>query len=370
MSAASDALSAAWAETHMPRTRRAIAALPDLTGVRLAMSMHLDLKMLPLVRGLRAKGAELFITTCNPTTVRDAVVAEMRAAGARAEAWKDMPEPAYREAIAAALAWRPTHLSEMGADFTHAILQGGSSALSVRASLEATGSGINRLQGIVAPYPIFNWDDVPVKEGLHNRHMVGLTTWQAFFLRTMLSLHEKRVLVVGYGTVGQGLAFSARAFGGVVMVAERDPARLLQARYDGWETGSVDELAGKADLVCTATGAANAVPWRVIQGLRDGCFLLNSGHRADEIETAPLLACPSAEPIPFVSSHALASGGRVYLFARGAMANLTAGEGDSLNAFDVTLAVMTTGLGHIFGAGENKPPGVYLLPRAAWETAL
>jgi len=104
--------------------------------------------------------------------------------------------------------------------------------------------------------------------------MVGLTTWQAFFLRTMLSLHEKRVLVVGYGTVGQGLAFSARAFGGVVMVAERDPARLLQARYDGWETGSVDELAGKADLVCTATGAANAVPWRVIQGLRDGCFLL------------------------------------------------------------------------------------------------
>jgi len=52
------------------------------------------------------------------------------------------------------------------------------------------------------------------------------------------------------------------------------------------------------------------------------------------------------------------------------MANLTAGEGDSLNAFDVTLAVMTTGLGHIFGAGENKPPGVYLLPRAAWETAL
>ena len=154
------------------------------------------------------------------------------------------------------------------------------------------------------------------------------------------------------------------------MVAERDPARILQARYDGWETGSVNELAPRADVVCTATGAANAVPWRVIEGLRDGCFLLNSGHRADEIEIAPLLARPSVEPIPHVTAYRLPSGANVYLFARGAMANLTAGEGDSLNAFDVTLAVMTAGLAHIFGAGEKQPPGVYLLPRDAWETAL
>ncbi|HCB16184.1 MAG TPA: adenosylhomocysteinase, partial [Alteromonas sp.] len=37
------------------------------------------------------------------------------------------------------------------------------------AGLEATGSGINRLGNVAPRYPIFNWDDLPVKEGLHNR---------------------------------------------------------------------------------------------------------------------------------------------------------------------------------------------------------
>ena len=46
----------------------------------------------------------------------------------------------------------------------------------MRASLEATGSGIARLAGLTLRYPIFNWDDLPVKEGLHNRRMVGLIT--------------------------------------------------------------------------------------------------------------------------------------------------------------------------------------------------
>jgi adenosylhomocysteinase len=370
MSLNASPVAAAWVETHMPRVRRAVVALPELTGVRLAMSMHLDLKMLPLVSGLLRRGAKLFIVTCNPSTVRDEVVAKMRAAGARVGAWKNMPEDAYRAAIVAALQWRPTHLCEMGADLTHAICQGEAAAPSVRASLEATGSGVNRLRGLVAPYPIFNWDDVPVKEGLHNRHLVGLTTWHTFFARTLLTLHEKRVLIVGYGSVGQGLAASARAFGGEVAVAERDPSRRLQARYDGWESGAVEKLAPRADVICTATGAPRVLPWPAIERLRDGCFLLNAGHRADEIEIDPLFALPTSAPIPQVTAHFLPSGATVYLLARGAMANLTAGDGDSLNCFDLTLAVMTAGIGHIVGGGSAAAPGVHLLPREVWEAAI
>ncbi len=61
-----------------------------------------------------------------------------------------------------------------------------------RGGLEATGSGVNRLGDIQPGYPIFNWDDLPVKEGLHNRHMVGLTAWHTFFQTTHLTLHEKK----------------------------------------------------------------------------------------------------------------------------------------------------------------------------------
>lgn len=361
--------SRSWLAQNMPRTMRAVAGLPDLNGIRMAMNMHLDLKMLPLVEGLRARGAELFITTCNPTTVRNEVAEAMRAAGARVEAYKDMPDAEWQAAIRAGVEWGPTHLCEMGADYTHYLMTTGATLPSVKAGLEATGSGINRLQGKLPPWPIFNWDDVPIKEGLHNRHMVGLTTWQAFFGRTLLSLHEKRVLVVGYGTVGQGLAASARAYGGQVMVAEVDPGRLMQAAYDGWLTGSVGELAPLADVIVTGTGAHHVVPFAVMEQLKDGCFLLNSGHRIDEIEIAALAGMPHGDPVPMVRRYIMPSGKSVHLFAGGAMANLTAGEGDSLNAFDVTLALMAEGIGHIVGVGQDAPAGVHLLPQDVWQRA-
>ncbi len=362
-------ITSAWARRHMPRTRRAIESLPAMAGVKLAMSMHLDMKMVPLVEGLVHRGAALFITTCNPATVRDDVVEAMRACGARVEAWKDMADKDWRAAVAAGLDWGPTHLSEMGADYTHFLLTHDRPMPPVRAALEATGSGINRLQWNLPPWPIFNWDDLPVKEGLHNRHMVGLTTWAAFLNRTLLSLHEKTVLVVGYGSVGQGLAASARAFGGMVQVAETDPARILQARYDGWPTGSVDRLAPVADVIVTATGARHVLPFEVIAGLKNGCILLNAGHRIDEMELGPLLELPAEESLPSITTYRLGNGREVHLFVGGAMANLTAGEGDSLNAFDVTLAVMAEGVGHIVGEGERAVPGVHLLPRSVWERA-
>lgn len=363
-------ITGAWASAQMPRVARAVAALPEMGDVRLAMSMHLDLKMLPLVAGLRARGAAIYITTCNPATVRDAVADEMRGLGAEVVAWRDMPQADWDAAIAGGIDWGPTHLSEMGADFTHHLAETGRAPPPVRAGLEATGSGINRLKGTLPPWPIFNWDDLPVKEGLHNRHMVGLTTWAALFQRTLLSLHEKAVLVVGYGSVGQGLAASARAFGGTVMVADTDQARAMQARYDGWRVGPVAALAPEADVIVTATGAHHVLPFAVIEALRDGCILLNAGHRIDEIELAPLKALPADAPIPGITTHTLPSGNRVHLFVGGAMANLTGGEGDSLNAFDVTLAVMVAGIGHIVTAGAQAAPGVHMLPRKVWEGVL
>lgn len=349
----------------MPRTQRALAALPDLSGMRLACSMHLDIKMAPLVEGLLARGAAVFLTTCNPTTVRDDVVAHLVAQGAEANAWRDMPAAAFATAVAEALAWAPTHLCEVGAELTAALHQQPDPPR-VAAGLEATGSGVSRLAGLAPRYPIFNWDDLPIKEGLHNRHMVGLTAWHTFFQVTHLTLHEKCVLVIGYGLVGQGVAAAARAYGGTVTVAERDPVRALQARYDGWEVRPLPEAIAAADVVVTATGAHHVINAAHLPLLRDGAFLLNVGHLADEIDAAALYARPHADVLPFVKAIDL-DGRTVYLLAGGAMFNLTAGWGDSLNAFDVTLAVMAAGIGHIAGAGAAAPPGVHVLPRPVWE---
>lgn len=359
----------AWTRTHMPRLRCALADLPDLGGVRLALSAHLDIKMVPLLEGLRQKGAQLYVTTCNPQTVRDEVVTHLQAAGITVDAWYGMTADAYQQAIEHALAWQPTHLCEMGADLTVALHQAPEPVRTVRAGLEATGSGIARLAGLGLHYPVFNWDDLPVKEGLHNRRMVGLTTWHMFFTRTRLTLHGKRALVVGYGSVGRGLADTARAYGAIVCVAERSPARALEAQYAGWEVRPLEDAIPQADVIVTATGARSVIQAGHLPLLKDGVFLLNVGHHADEIDVAALYGYPHRSVMPFIE--AIDLGDRtVYLIAGGSMANLTAGQGDSLNAFDVTLAVLIAGIGHIVGAGAVAPAGVHVLPRTVWERVL
>ncbi|MGH9842119.1 MAG: adenosylhomocysteinase, partial [Blastocatellia bacterium] len=218
----------AWVRAHMPRLQRVLDDLSDFAGVRLACSVHLEIKMVPLFEGLLSHGAKLFLTTCNPATVRDEVAALLRERGAEVEASFAMSPSQYDQAVQQALDWQPTHLIEMGADLTTALHQRGDSESRVRAGLEGTGSGLSRLANLRLRYPVFNYDDLPIKEGLHNRFMVGLTTWQAFFDRTRLTLHGRQVLVIGYGSVGRGVADSARAFGGTVMIAERDPARAME----------------------------------------------------------------------------------------------------------------------------------------------
>ena len=100
-------------------------------------------------------------------------------------------------------------------------------------------------------------------------------------------------------------------------------------------------------------------------------FILHAaaGHRADELDLAALDAWPRRTVLPFIE--AIQIGQRtLYLFAGGSMANLTAGRGDSLNAFDLTLTALTAGIGHMVRYANTAVPKVHLLPRSAWEPLL
>jgi adenosylhomocysteinase len=361
----------AWAREQMPQTRAAIDQLPDLGVMRLAVSAHLDLKTALAIDGLLGHGARIFLTTCNPDTVRDEMVAWCVARGAEAMAWHGMPRDAFDAAVARAVGWGPTHLCEMGAEITCHIAETRDvetrhgASLRIRAGLEATGSGITRLGALAPAYPIFNWDDVPIKEGLHNRHMVGLTTCHAFFERTRLTFHNRRVLIIGFGLVGRGMCDAARAYGGRVLVAELNAARALEARFAGWDVLPLEEALPRADVVITATGARNVIGAAQFGLLKTGAFLLNVGHLNEEIDTGALYALPHETVMPYVERVQLGER-RVYLFAAGSMANLGAGQGDSLNAFDITLAVMVAGIGFIAVEGEAYAPGVHTLPEPVW----
>ncbi|MFA9487691.1 MULTISPECIES: hypothetical protein [unclassified Mannheimia] len=122
-------------------------------------------------------------------------------------------------------------------------------------------------------------------------------------------------------------------------------------------------------MIATATGAKNVLSGKLLEQAKSGLFILNVGHVAEEIDVLFLKQYPMSEPIPYVNAYQVGDK-TIYLLADGSMFNLTAGYGDSINAFDVTLAVMTSGIGHIVGEGEKAEKEIYLLPPSVWQKVL
>jgi adenosylhomocysteinase len=358
----------AWNRRHMLRTEKVVSQLHHCEDKKLAVSTHLDIKMVSFYEGYLKQGGQLFLTTCNPTTVRNEVVEYLVSLGAEASAWKNMNESDWQASLHMALEWQPTHLCEFGAQLG-AIYHNDSRYNGVLASLEGTGSGVSTLGKLQLEHPVFNWDDLEAKEGLHNRHMVGLSAWQAFMERTHLSLHEKKVVIIGYGLVGQGCAASAKSFGGQVIVAENDPSRSLLAAYEGWHTAALIDVIAQADVVVTATGIAGVLNEVMLRQLKSGAFVMNVGHVSHEIRLDAMTEYKVEEIMPEIYEYC---SGEHYFYAlsNGAMFNLTAGYGDSLNAFDVSLALMGAGIKHMFEQSDHFSSGIHMLPEKAWKPFL
>src|ERR671917_1553878 len=351
----------AWLREFTPATQRAAEALPSLRGERLLAVCHLDLKMIPYFEALVASGAEVWACAANPATTRDGVVEHLESSGVRLGARALDPPALHAAHLRAAISAGPTLLSEMGADATAAT---GGGLQSVRGGLEATGTGIKRLDGLDLAYPVFNWDEVPIKQGLHNRHLVGLMAANTFLGVTGLSLYGKTVLVVGYGPVGRGAADAARGFGAVVAVCDVDPAARLAAAHLGFETTDLEEGLSRADVVFTATGRDGAIPPQALARCKSGAFLANLGHTNGELPVAALRSRAIPAPRPHVERCEV-EGCTLFLLAGGTMFNLAAGPGDPYDTFDLVTALMLEATGFLATEGVSYPPGVHLLQEEA-----
>ena len=349
-----------WLREFTPATRAAATSLPPLSGERLLAVCHLDIKMVPYFEALVAAGAEVWACAANPATTRDAVAEHLDTIGVRTPARFADPPERHAAHLRAAISAGPTLLSEMGADATAAT---GGSLEGVRGGLEATGTGIGRLSGLDLAYPVFNWDEVPLKQGLHNRHLVGLMAANTFLNVTGLSLYGKMVLVVGYGPVGRGAAEAARNFGAVVEVCDTDPAARLAAAHLGFATtADLEEALPRADVLITATGRDGAVPFEALARCKSGAFLANLGHTSGELPAAGLSDHVVGSPRPHVERCEV-EGRTLYLLAGGAMFNLAAGPGDPYDTFDLVTALMLEATAFLATEGVDYPPSVHLLPK-------
>jgi adenosylhomocysteinase len=354
-----------WLREFTPATRLAADALPSLEDERLLVVCHLDAKMIPHFEALVAAGAEVWSCAANPATTRDRVAEHLESLGVRAPARYADPPERHAAHLHAAISAGPTLLSEMGADATAAT---GGQLESVRGGLEATGTGIKRLSDLDLAYPVFNWNEAPIKQGLHNRHLVGLMAMNTFLNVTGLSLYGKTVLVVGYGPVGRGAADAARNFGAVVEVCDVDPAARLAAAHLGFATTDLEDGLPRTDVLFTATGRDGAVSFEALARCKRGAFLANLGHTSEELPVAGLRDSVVAAPRTHVERCEV-DGRTLYLLAGGAMFNLAAGPGDPYDTFDLVTTLMLKATGFLVTEGVDYPPGTHLLPRKVQDRA-
>jgi adenosylhomocysteinase len=313
--------------------------------------------LLPLVEA----GVRVSIAAVNADSTDDTAAAVLAERGVDVWAWSGMTSDERDTGLAMLADEQTDAISDMGGELIEAVVRrGGSQPL---AALEATTSGIHHLNGIDPRFPVFDWNDIPLKDRIHNRHHVGIQAWSAISDVTGLAPYGRTVLVVGFGPVGRGVAIQARALGAIVSVAEVDPVKSLEALQHGLRVVPLDEGMATCSIVVTATGRADVVGPEQMRQARSGTILANVGHGNREIDVDWLDSHPGETVREHIDRYTV-DGRDLYLLNRGNLVNIAAGAGIEVDElFDPFAAVILLGLTWILQGGAREAiPGLQPYP--------
>jgi adenosylhomocysteinase len=328
--------------------------------LRLAYWGHITRQnIVSMMAALRQSGAEIAIGACNVDSTDDAAAAYAASLGIHVYGWQGMSQSDYQEHLAIVRGFEADYLCDMGGELCVAYLD---KDPPVKGALEATMSGLHRLRDCALPFPVFNWNDIPLKD-LHNRFHVGDTIWPAFNQLTGMGLYGRRVLVLGCGPVGKGIAERAHDLGALVLVSDLNPVRQLEASHLGCEPVSLEEGLERCHIIVTATGVERVLREEQLRRVRPGAILFNAGHSNLEIDTGWLYQQPRQRLKAHIERFDL---GDTYLFllGQGSLLNLAGGAGPfGIDQFDHYTAVMLLGIAWMFdGIPEEIQPGLQFYP--------
>jgi adenosylhomocysteinase len=257
------------------------AARRPWEGRVIATCAHLTTLTAVLLRELALGGGQMVVSAANPATTNPQVVALLRQEGMEVHTDRDAQVRHLR-----ALEQNPDLLIDVGFSMIETLLHHRPElAAEVQGAIEITRTGITRMRAQEhIPFPVINVNDGQLKPAIENRHGAGEGLWQAVARLTGMHLSGRRVGVIGYGPVGQGVAAYAKAAGAQVAVVEVDPIRRLVAHYDGFSTPTLRDAIESVGILVTATGHSKIIRADDLIHARDGMVLVNAGHGGDEID--------------------------------------------------------------------------------------
>ena len=362
-----------WVSRFMPvlqNIRKEFEQEKPFKGVKIATTLHLEMKTAFLLLTLKAAGAEVSAAASNPLSTQDDVVAALAKNGVKVYAIRGESREEYYEFMHRALDIEPNIIIDDGADMVSTVLRERQELIeNLWGASEETTTGVIRLRAMekdgVLRFPIIAVNDSYTKYLFDNRYGTGQSTWDGIIRSTNLLIAGKNVVVVGYGWCGRGIAMRAKGLGATVIVVETDPIRALEARMDGFLVMSMSEAAKVGDIFVTSTGNINCIRREHFEVMKDGVIMANAGHFDVEISKPDLksLAVEINNPRPHITEYKLKDRRRLYLLAEGRLVNLAAADGHPAEIMDMSFALQAKAAEYIKNNHEKLEPKVYVLPR-------
>ena len=361
-----------WVRSYMPilnSIRAEFERTKPFRGKRITMSIHLEAKTAYLATVLRAGGAEVFVTGCNPLSTQDDVAAALAAEGFEVFARRGVTDAEYVEHLKSALSCSPDLIIDDGGDLI-SLLHGECRdyGKNLIGGCEETTTGIHRLfareRAGLLDYPMIDVNDADCKHLFDNRYGTGQSTLDGIMNSTNLMIAGKTVVVAGYGWCGKGLAMRAKGMGAVVIVTEIDPIKAIEAIMDGFTVLPMDEAARAGDLFVTLTGCCDVIRKEHFEVMKDGVLLANSGHFDVEIDKKALkaLSVEDWERKPNIHGYRMPDGRVLNLLAEGRLVNLAAGNGHPAEIMDMSFAIQAKGLEYLAKNAGRLEKKVYAVP--------
>lgn len=357
-----------WAESRMPvlmKLRNEAIKTQPLKGMKIAGCLHVTKETAVLVRTLKAAGAEVAWSGCNPLSTQDDIAAAL-AEEVSIYAWHGMSKEEFYWAIERTLELKPTLTLDDGADLIFTVhSKFPDLAKTMLGGTEETTTGVHRLRAMAKDgalkYPVIAINDAETKWDFDNVYGTGQSSIDGIIRATNVLLGGKVFVVAGYGHCGRGCAMRARGMGARVVVTEISPTAALKAVLEGFEVMKMDQAAKEGDIFITATGMKDVIIDRHFKSMKDGAIVCNTGHYDCELNLPQLkdLSKNVREIRPNNEEYTMKDGRKIFVLAQGRLVNLAAAEGHPSEVMDMSFANQFLGMVRLAKEGKNMKPIVY-----------
>ncbi|MFW9940693.1 MAG: adenosylhomocysteinase [Candidatus Thorarchaeota archaeon] len=364
------------AESKMPVTAKVIRERFEkekpLKGITIAGCLHVTKETGNLARTLKAGGAEVYLCGSNPLSTQDDVAAALVEEGINVFAWHGNTDEEFYWCIRQCLDAKPNILIDDGADMivtAHQEYEDLIKSGTIIACQEETTTGVKRFKAMdkqgVLRVPLFPVNDARCKNQFDNELGTGQGVVSAIYGMHVL-FAGKNVVIAGYGHCSSGMALRARGLGANVTVTEVDPIKALQAKFAGFNVMPIEKTLSYADIILTATGCKHVIPpnKEVFNKLKDGIILGNLGHFDIEVPTKEIYKyAKEIKPIrKDVEEITFPNGKKVYLLAKGRLANLVLSEGHPAEVMDMSFGLQSLMSEYIVKNKDSLKPGITAIP--------